>query len=242
MKNKMGPGLIAAIIMLIMSVVVMFVLLGYSKYIQKGKVNNFGKTTTNIADITVDELPPQEIDGKEQIKVKPFKASLADILYGKELVGNYKIETYYSGAKFNFNCTKYEYDKCVSGSALINTGSAILPLYSYDKDEDNFDNYKEDYYIIITDNYILLTYNYVGKMPGKIRIYDMKGNKISEVNNVITGYIINNNVENQLYPSLNDKELKYYSCLNNQVYKTGVNIDNPGALILNEKVKGVKCY
>ena len=242
MKNKMGTGLIVSIIMLIMSVVVMFVLLGYSKYLEKGKVNSFGKTTTNIADITVDELPPQEIEGKEQIVVKPFKASLADILYGKELVGNYKLETYYSGAKFNFNCIKYEFDKCISGSALMNIGTAILPLYSYDKYEDNFDNYKEDYYIMVNENNIILTYNYAGMMPGKIKIYDLNGNKLSEINNVITGYIINNNLENQLYPSLNDKELKYYSCQSNQVYKTGVNIDNPGVLLLNEKVKGVKCY
>lgn len=142
MKNKMSTGLIVSVVMLIMSVVVMFVLLNYSNFIQKGKVNNFGKTTTNIADITVDELPPQVIDGQETIKVKPFSASLSDILYGKELIGNYKIETYYSGAKFNFNCTKMNEDTCVSGSALMNIGTAILPLYSYDKEEDNYDNHK----------------------------------------------------------------------------------------------------
>ena len=242
MKNKMGLGLKISIVMLIGSLVAMVFLLNYSKDIQQGKVNSFHKTTTSISDITVDELPPQNVDGNDKITAKPFKASLADILYGKELYGNYKHETFYSGAKFNFNCTKMNEDICVSGSAIINIGTAILPLYSYDKEEDNYLNHLEDYYIIFTDKNIILTSNYAGKVPGVIKIYDLNGNKISDISNIITGYIINNNLENQLYPTLINNELKYYSCINNQVYKNGVNIDNPGALLLNEKVVGVKCY
>ena len=239
MKNKMSAGLLFSIVMLIVSVGVMFVLLNMSSSLRGAKPNNM--KTTSLSDIKVDELPPQE-GQEDKLNVKNFSASLADILYGKELSGNYKVETSYQGAKFNFNCTKMDGEACVSGSALMNVGTAILPLYSFDKEEDNYYNHQGDYYIIVNDNNIILTNNYAGKSAGKIKIYDRQGNKLSEINNVITGYISNNILEDQLYPSLNNHELKYYTCMNNQVFKTGVNIDNPGVVLLNEKVKGIKCY
>ena len=238
MKNKMSTGLIFAIVMLILSIGVMFVLLGLSSKMNGAKPNNM--KTTSLNDIKVDELPPQ--DGEDKINVKNFNASLTEILYGKELTGNYKVEVLFSGAKFNFNCTKTNNDECVSGSALMNVGTAILPLYSFDKIEDDYYQHQSDYYIIVTDNNIMLTSNYAGKKEGKIKIYDRSGNKVSEINNVITGYISNNFLEDQLYPTLSNQELRYYTCMNNQVYKTGINIDNPGVVLLNEKVKGIKCY
>ena len=240
MKGKgLSTGTKIAIFMLVISIIVMLVLLNYSSKLKRAKVNNIKETTTTT--IPKIDGPTNNIDDNKII-TKSFKASLADVLYGKSLIDNYKIETYYSGARFNFNCTKYSDNKCVSGSALLDTGKAVLPLYTYDKEEDNYYNHLSDYYIIINDEYIILTYNHAGKKAGKIKIYDTEGNKLSEINNVVTGYMSAGQLEDQLYPNLVDGKLIYYVCNNNQVYSNKVSIKNPGIVISKNHIPSVKCF
>ena len=239
MKNKkLGAGTKIAIFMLVVSIIVMFVLLNYSSKLQRAKVNNLNGTTTT----TVPKVDNLDDNKDNKTTVKNFKASLADVLYGIELKDNYKVETYYSGAKFNFNCTSYKDNKCVEGSALMNINDISLPLYTYDKEENNYYNHLSDYYIIKTDDNILLVDNYAGKKAGKIRIYDKEGNKVSEITNVITGYISNNELIDQLYPNIVDGKLSYYSCDKNKVTTMTVNINNPGIVITKNQVAGVKCF
>lgn len=239
--NKLGMGTKFAIFILVVSIIVMFALLNYSSKLQRAKVNNLNNSNNTTKTVQkVDELPNQE--GNTSITVKNFNASLADVLYGKKLIGNYKIETYYSGAKFNFNCTSYKDNKCLSGSALLTTDEATLPLYTYDKEEDDYYTHLSDYYIMITDNNIILVDNYVGKSAGKIRLYDKKGNKVSEIKNIITGYKSGDELIDQLYPNLKDNKLSYYSCENNRVMANTVNISNPGVITNKYQINNVKCF
>ena len=208
----------------------MFILLNYSSSIKKANVNNLNNNkVTNTKNV-------------DNTTVKNFNASLADILYGKALSGNYNIETIYMGAKFNFNCTDYRENKCNSGSALLTIGNTLLPLYTYDNEDDNYYNYASDYYIIVNDNNIILTENHVGNRAGTIKIYDKNGNKLSEIKKVITGYKSNDELINQLYPNIKNDKLYYYICDNNQVYSNSVSINNTSVVETNKKVNGVKCF
>ena len=239
--NKLGTGTKIAIFMLVISVIVMIFLLNYSSNLQKAKVNDINPSSNGNEPTKVDKLPEQNEDNKKII-VTNFKASLADVLYGTSLIGKYSVEKYYSGARFNFNCTKYEEDKCIAGSALMDIGTAVLPLYTFENVENDFYSHLSDYYIIVTDNNIILTSNYAGKKAGKIRLYDKEGKIISEINNVITGYISNSELVDQLYPNLVDNNLSYYVCTSNKVYSNKVSINNPGIVTSKNQIPSVKCF
>ena len=253
--NKLSTSTIVAIIILLISAVSMFLLLNLTAKSQKARTNNFNQitstdllTTTNEADIVVDELPQEENEEtpQQEIKAVNFSSSIKDILSGYEEIGDYKIELVYNGALFNFNCTSYDQDTntCKSGSALMNTGSAVLPLYSYDKEEDNYYNHPEDFYIIIKDDNIIITTNTAGKKAGSIKIYDSKGNIKHEIPNVITGFIESEVLDNEYYPNISEEDgnMYYYVCDNNTVKINGVSFNDLKTNIRDEVVPGTRCY
>lgn len=253
--NKLSTSTIVAIIILVISSICMFMLLNVTAKSKKARANNFNDiitsditTTTDVSDIVVDELPDitEDNDQTQEINVTNFASSIKDILSGYEEVGNYKIELIHNGAVFNFNCTSYneESNTCLSGSALMNIGSAVLPLYSYDNESDNYYNHQEDYYIIVNDNYIILTTNTAGKKAGSMKIYDKQGNIKHEIQNVITGYIENDVLDNEYYPNISDEDgnMYYYACANNSVKIVGVSTSDFSTVVRDELVPDVRCY
>lgn len=252
--NKLSTSTIVAIIILLFSAVCMFMLLNYTAKSQKARTNNFNElktteetTTTNASDIVVDELPENSTPSEDNIVINAtnFSSSIKDILSGYEEIGNYKIELTHSGALFNFNCTSYneETNICTSGSALMNTGTAVLPLYSYDKEEDNYFNHPEDFYIMLTDNNIIITSNYAGKRAGSIKVYDKQGNIKHEIQNVITGYYDGDLLDNEYYPNISeDGNMYYYVCADNTIKINGVSTSDYSTTVRDEVVPDVRCY
>jgi len=230
--HKFKASTYIALILLLLSGGCMAFLLYYSSNSDKAKVNNYNNpNNTSTKEVrTTDKLPSDNGD-KEEIKTKDFSASLENILHGYSLNNNYDIELFYSGAKFNFKCSNYQ-DKCISGSAMMNTGTAIIPIYTYDNNEDdNYNNHRDDLYIIINEKYMILTSNY-------------SGNTKYIIKNAITGYIINDKLENKFYPNYkaDTNELGYYGCNNNQVFGYTVSLDNPDTIKYQEKIEGARCY
>ena len=221
--NGLKGGYLVSIIILCIGLLVMLFLLKMAKNIKKADVTELGISTTSVStkyeDITTDVLPDinDENDENYNLDVKNFNSSLADILYYNPLVGNYKLELIYKDAKFNFTCGNYDASSgnCTSGSATMNTGKTILPLYSYDNETNDYTKRLSDYYIIVNDDYIILTYNNVGKTPGVTKIYNKTGDFKGEIKNVITGYYDNGELLNQLYPNVKDGNIYYYICNNN---------------------------
>ena len=158
---KLSTSTIVAIIFLIISGIAMLFMLNFSAKTKKAKTNNFNEvtteeiTTTNVTDTTTNQNPDDNNQGapEEKIVTTNFNDSLYGILQYYDLNGNYNLEFNYSGAKFNFKCSKFDEgsNKCSEGSAMMNTGETILPLYTYDKDEDNYDNHRKDFHINYND-------------------------------------------------------------------------------------------
>lgn len=246
--NKLKGGYLLAIIILAVGLLAMALMLRYAKSFEKAKVTSISASTTSSTtryeDITTDALPDENNDNKVTYDVKNFKASLADILYYNPLIGNYKLELVYKGAGFSFTCGKYDSDnsKCVSGSATMNTGKAILPLYTYEKDEDDYTSRLTDYYIIVNDNYIILTFSNTGKKAGLIKIYDKEGNFKGELKDVITGYYEGEELINQLYPNIKDGYIYYYYCSNNNVKARGAELTNLNNTLHDEAISNSRCY
>ena len=200
--HKLSTSTFVAIVVLVLSVICMFFLLNYSAKSRKARTNNFNEvteaitTTTSVEDITTDKLPEETpVDQPEEvIAATNFKASLADILYNNPLDFNYNISTKFNGAKFTFTCSEYneETSTCVKGSAIMNTGSAVLPLYSFENDDQNYYKRQFDYYIELNDKYIIITTSHTGKTPGESKFYDKQGNFLTGVSNVVTGFYIEN--------------------------------------------------
>jgi hypothetical protein len=125
----------------------------------------------------------------------------------------------------------------------MNTGTAVLPLYSYDKEEDNYFNHPEDFYIMLTDNNIIITSNYAGKRAGSIKVYDKQGNIKHEIQNVITGYYDGDLLDNEYYPNISeDGNMYYYVCANNTVKINGVSTSDYSTIVRDEVVPDVRCY
>ena len=251
---KLSTSTIVAIIFLIISGIAMLFMLNFSAKTKKAKTNNFNEvtteeiTTTNVTDTTTNQNPDDnnnQGDPEEKIVTTNFNDSLYGILQYYDLNGNYNLEFNYSGAKFNFKCSKFDEgtNKCSEGSAMMNTGETILPLYTYDKDEDNYDNHRKDFHINYNDNNIIITSNYAGKKPGTIKIYEKNGNIKTTIENVITGYIENDELDDEYYPYYNSEtnEISYYYCSNNEVYGRTVSIDDINTTLYEEKIEGARC-
>lgn len=179
----------------------------------------------------------------EPIAARPFQASLEEIIADNEFLYDYKVAVRYSGAEFNFNCTKYDEKNftCLEGSGLMNTGSALIPLYTYKNEEDNYLNNREDYYIILNNENIIIITNKVGKKIGTAKIYDLKGEYISTISNVITGYKIGDRVYNRLYPSFTDNKFFYYTCDGSGVKIASTDIKNSNKITYEENIENATC-
>lgn len=229
-------------VILLVAFIGIFVLLEIAKNERKSKPLKENSTTPTINIVTTTNVI--EPDKNEEIGVKNFNASLEEIINGKTFYYDYEVSIKYSGALFDFNCTKYNEANsiCVSGSGLMNTGNALIPLYTYENSEENYLLHQEDYYIIVNDNYIILTTNYVNKSSGNIRVYDKEGRFISKYNNVITGYKLNNKIVKRLYPNISDNLIYYYICDKNEVKIVSSNIEKNGNINYQEKIVNASCY
>ena len=246
--NGLKGGYLVSLIILCVGLLIMLILLKYAKSIKKASVTELNYSTTSTStkyeDITTDVLPDIVKENNENLDVKNFSSSLADILYYNPLIGNYKLELVYKDAKFNFTCGEYDSNtgNCTSGSATMNTGKTILPLYTYDNENNDYTKRLSDYYIIVSDEYIILTYNYVGKTPGVIKIYNKTGDFKGEIKNVITGYYDNGQLLNQLYPNVKDGNIYYYICHNNSAKINAVSLSNTKTIIYEELIPNSRCY
>lgn len=212
------------------------------------KVDDIESTTASTTTTTTKKLSIVEEVEDDPLKDEPvivtnFKSSLSEITKGYRFEGNYHVELRYSGAKFNFNCTNFDKlkNECVAGSGLMDAGTALVPLYTYNKDEENYLTRPKDYHIIITDEYIILSFANSFKETGIVKIYDRKGKFIVELKDLILSYKADNKEHQGLYPTLNEGLIYYYTCDSNFVKVYGYDIKNLNSLGLIEQINGT-CY
>ena len=200
-------------------------------------------TTTTTKKLSIIEEVEEDPLKDEPVIVTNFKSSLSEITKEYRFEGNYHVELRYSGAKFNFNCTNFDKlkNKCVAGSGLMDAGTALIPLYTYSKDEDNYLTRPKDYHVIITDQYIILSFANSFKETGMVKIYDRKGKFIVELKDLILSYKVDNKEHQGLYPTLNENSIYYYTCDSNLVKVYGFDISNLNSLGLIEQINGT-CY
>lgn len=155
----------------------------------------------------------------EPIIVTNFSSSLMDIIGNNRFLDNYKEEVFYSGAVFNFNCTSYDEENkiCKEGSGLMNTGSALVPLFTYKTEEENYLKRANDYYIIVNDDFIILVMNEVGVKKGVAKVMSRQGKYMYDIENVITGYREGEELYQGIYPSIKDNVITYYACESKKV-------------------------
>lgn len=222
-KNKSGKkNYILAGCILLLCLVGVIAILKISQNVYKAKPLKEVSITTNTEKIPDEdnEIPTTTTSIKNDISEEPpievinFSASLEEVADGIISIGNYKESRRYSGAKFDFNCTNYDLNtnKCLEGSALMNLGDVMLPLYTYKNEEGNYLNHPTNYYIIVDDNYIVLINNKVGSISGEAKFYSRNGKYLSTINNVITGYLMNGKIQERLYPNITDNLFYYYTC------------------------------
>lgn len=202
-------------------------------------------STSTLATKITNEATDKKDDNNENneqnnLLASPFSSPLSDIIYGYEFDGNYKISINYNNAVFDFNCNSYSDTElsCIEGSGLMRYNDLTIPLYTYIGSDNNILNYAEDYYIDMQENYIFLTNNHVGVSSGKTSIYNYQGNMIGEVNNVVTGYVLNEKKYNVLYPNYNNQELTFYYVENGLIKIGYVDVHDPKRISEIEIVSG----
>lgn len=263
-KGNSSPiSYIILVLVLLIAVVAIFMLLHSAKEQAKAKplttttttrmvdVQGEGNTTTTVATTTKKLSIYEEVQGttttkvviQEEIKVDNFTASLETIIDGASFDFDYKVSKDYSGAKFNFNCTKYDEKNliCTEGSGLMNIGTGLYPLYTYKNSEDNILHHQYDYFIVITDKYVILTETYSFRNSGVAKIYDRNGTFITSVDNVIMGYKVGNKQHIRIHPTLNENILYYYSCDDSVVHVTSLNLDDM-TISFADTIYGAVCY
>lgn len=200
-------------------------------------------TTTTTKKLSISEEVENIPSKDEPVIVTNFSSSLNQIVEGYVFDRDYSVELRYSGAKFNFNCTNFDKinGKCISGSGLMDAGTALIPLYTYDNDTDNYLNRLKDYYIIINDKNIILAYANSFKSVGKVKIYDRNGKFIEELNNLIVGYKDKGIEDVGYYPTITDNILYYYTCTDNAVKVYGYDLNSSDSIGLVEEISGT-CY
>lgn len=253
MNNKgkeISKPIIIVLIILLIGVVGVIFILNLTKNKASKPISDNKSITTTIETTTTEMITTTNINGdtvivdeEEKIVATNFRASLANIIYGNRFLDDYHVTLYYSGVKFSFNCSNYdEFTKvCKEGNAQLNSGSAILPLYTYTSEDDNYLNNPEDYFIIINDNYIVLTYSKTGVKPGVIKIYSRNGEYINTIENTITGFKDNNSLDTGYYPSILDGEINYYICENNSVISQSRNLTDLNTVTYTEILEGATC-
>lgn len=179
----------------------------------------------------------------EPIIATNFSSALTDIIGTNRFLENYKEEIIFSGAVFNFNCTSYDEEKmvCQEGSGLMNLGSALIPLFTYKSEEENYLKRSDDYYIVVNDNYVILIYNYVGVEKGVAKVYSRAGDYMYDIENVITGYTEGSTTSGGLYPNVDGNTITYYACIQNNVKIASLDLTNPDEIEYLEDIEKVSC-
>lgn len=172
-----------------------------------------------------------------------FSSSLLDIVGNNRFLDNYKEEVNYSGAVFNFNCTSYDEEEkvCKEGSGLMNTGSALVPLFTYKTDEENYLKRAEDYYIIVNDDFIILVMNEVGVKKGVAKVMSRQGEYKYDIENVITGYKNGTELYKGLYPNMMENKITYYACESKGVKLLSLDLNKPEEIEYLEDIEKVSC-
>ena len=200
-------------------------------------------TTTTTKKLSIVEEVENDPQEDEPVIVTNFSSSLSEITKEYIFEDDYHVELRYSGAKFNFNCTNYDSinSKCVAGSGLMDAGTALIPLYTYTKDDDNYLVRPKDYHIMINDQYIILSYANSFKNTGLVKVYDRTGKFIVELKDLIMAYKVSGKEYQGLYPTLNNNLIYYYTCDANMVKVFGYDLANSTSLGLIEQIDGT-CY
>ncbi len=246
--KKVSISIIVAIIILVIGAIVSIFLINYSNKLENNNKtivkNNDVTTTTTISNKDNNNQSSQSSDDNNssidasKYVVSNFSASLTDILNGVTPNGDYAYNTVYSGARFDFNCTNYDTDSntCSKGSGLMTTSDAIIPLYTYDNEDNNYLNKTDDYYIIVNDSNIILLMN------SEAKVYDKKGNYLTSVYNIIYNYKYGDEDINLNYPFFTkDNKFDYYTCDNGTVHIKEVDINYPGDILNDEILDNSHC-
>ena len=154
--------------------------------------------------------------------VVSYVTNLSNIAKQVKIKDNFDIQTEYQGTNYYFKCTKYD-NVCTSGFALLNYDNISIPLFIFDKEEDNFLTNNKDYNIIVDDEYIIFTFN------NETLIYKKDGIVYLKIDRILTSYETNDTsiskVQNTV-PVLKDDTLTYYSCDTNTVIKKELSLKN----------------
>lgn len=244
-KKGISPSIIVAICFLFISLIVVFLILNYSKSLRKANVNKNSNatheaiTTTLNVDNKDDNSNNLDNRDNDEDKIKNFNTTFSNIIENRIPYEDYAYEIKYNGIIFNVNCTNYDKDNkvCKEGSALMNLGNNILiPLYTYKNDSDNYMLKSNKLYIIVNDNNIILSYE------KNIKIYDRNGKFLSDINNTITEYdFYGDNIE-ELYPMIDsDNNINYYICNNGVASLVTANINTSNNILYSQVIDGSKC-
>lgn len=261
-KNNL-TSYIVLVVILLSAVIAIFVLLSIEAENKRAKPLTTTTTTTTTARVvenstttTTVTTTTRRVSIEEQIsstttvplstkpiKVTPFSASLEPIMYGLNFNFDYKVTTEYSGAKFNFNCTKYDEKNflCLEGSGLMNIGTGLIPLYTYKDPSDNVLFRRHDYHIIVQDNYVVLTEAYAFKKTGTIKVYNKDGVFLTSVDKVLMSYKVNGKNYMRIHPTLTNNVLYYYSCNDGAVNVSALNFKDY-SISFAETIYDAVCY
>ncbi len=152
-----------------------------------------------------------------------YVTNLSNIAKQLSIKDNFDVQIEYQGTNYYFKCTKYENNVCSTGFALLNYDNVSIPLFIFDKEEDNYLTNNKDYNIIVDGDYIILTYN------NETIIYKKDGIVYLKIDRILTSYETNDSsiskVQNTV-PVLRDDTLTYYSCDTNTVIKKELSLKN----------------
>ena len=186
-------------------------------------------TTTTTAETTTTKV--------EEENTISYVAKLNTITSSYKLKKDYDVRINYQGTNYYFKCTKLEDDDCVSGFGLLNYDNTSIPLFIFDKSEDNYLTNDKEYYIIVDGNYVILTYD------NTTHIYTKDGNSYLDINSILTSFNTNDSSiskTNDTIPVLTDDTLTYYSCDTNTVIKKELSLKNK-QLNSSEKIDNGIC-
>lgn len=232
---------IILVIIFIIALIAIFYLVESNNEASRAKPLTTSSTSTLATMLTNEETDKNnESSEQKDLFATPFSTPLSDIIYGYEFDGNYKVSINYNNVIFDFNCNNYNDTElsCVEGSGLMRYNNLIIPLYTYIGRENNILDFAEDFYIDMQDNYIFLTSNHIGVSLGKTSIYNDQGTLIGEVDNVVTGYMLDGRKYNVLYPNYSAQELTFYYVQNGLIKIGYVDVTDPKRISEIEIVPG----
>lgn len=231
MKKELTPksstgSFILLFVTLIVCIILMVLFLHFVDEDAKSKPISTKKTTTKTT--TTEKVDPI------------FNTTLENIVSKYDFNKDFDYDIYYIGAYFQMKCNNFDDDtnKCKSTNLTLKIDGTTFGLFI--NDENMLDNLK-DYYFIVNRDYIVVLNNIVGKKTGKIRIYNLDGNLVKELDNAVSGFTINNNVVDKFYPTYENNELRYYSCDNGTVRMKITNVSDNFEQKSYENIKDSKC-